>query len=366
MKQETFIDSVQELFPGCGREAAQGWIDFAAENVEQEQYVNFVPEPNQAAAVEKWLDTLYAGLYQAKQEFGAEVASQICNLPLSQNHCLYPWEMKEAAAYLQSGGNLDNVSQLSVDGEFDSGAPFFPTLENMHHQEQGDTFRYYITSDALNVGTFPHMEGMTVQESVKPVEYENGKVKAYGFIDYPRPLTLEQEQEYSLIPSTQNPPVIWEAAWKPVSDEQRESRLQRQENYLKAAEMGMEQNYNQLDGIINNEPPRVNQGYTVIDSEIVGHKEFVLAECPTAPQPYVTWARNIQNDEQTGGENFFWGHYFTDLDRARADLHTRADEEREFLKDCRPSILSQLKSDAPRKDLPAAPQPGHKKDAPER
>lgn len=293
MKQEAFIDSFQELFPGCGREAAQGWIDFATENVEQEQYVNFIPEPNQAAAVEKWLDTLYAGLYQAKQEFGTEVASQICNMPLSQNHCFYPWEMKEAAAYLQSGGDLNNISQLSVDGELDSGAPFFPTLEDTHHQEQ-------------------------------------------------------------------------KAAWKPVSDEQRESRLQRQENYLKTAEMGMEQNYNQLDGIINNEPPRINQGYTIIDSEIVGHKEFVLAESPTAPQPYVTWARNIQNDEQTGSENFFWGHYFTDPDRAREDLHTRADEERESLKDCRPSILSQLKSDAPRKDLPTAPQPGHKKDAPER
>lgn len=342
MKQESFIDSVQELFPGCGREAAQGWIDFAAENVEQEQYVNFIPEPNQAAAVEKWLDTLYAGLYQAKQEFGTEVASEVYNLPLSQNHCLYPWEMKEAAAYLQSGGDLDNVSQLSIDGEFDSGAPFFPTLEDTHHQEQGDTFRYYITNDALNIGTYPHMEGVTVQESVKPVFFENGAVKAFGFIDYPQPLTPEQEREYALIPSSENP------------------------NYLKTAEMGLEQNYNQLDGIINNEPPRVNQGYTIIDSEIVGHKEFVLAESPTAPQPYVTWARNIQNDEQTGGENFFWGHYFTDLDRAREDLHTRADEERESLKDCRPSILSQLKSDAPRKDLPAAPQPGHKKDAPER
>lgn len=342
MKQEAFIDSVQELFPGCGREAAQGWIDFAAENVAQEQYVNFVPESNQTAAVEKWLDTLYAGLYQAKQEFGTEVARQICNLPLSQNHCLYPWEMKEATAYLQNGGDLDNMSQLSVDGEFDSGAPFFPTLENTHNRENGDIFRYYITNDALNVGTFPYMEGMAVKESVKPVSYENGTVKAFGYIEYPEPLTPAQTQEYCLIPSSQNA------------------------NYLESAEKSTEQNYNQLDGIINNEPPRVNQGYTVIDSEIVGHKEFVLAESPTAPQPYVTWVRNIQNDEQTGGENFFWGHYFTDLDRAREDLHKRADEEREYLQDCRPSILSQLKSDAPRKDLPTAPQPGHKKDAPER
>ena len=96
------------------------------------------------------------------------------------------------------------------------------------------------------------------------------------------------------------------------------------------------------------------------------HKEFVLAESPTAPQPYVTWARNIQNDEQTGGENFFWGHYFTDPDRARDDFHSRVHEEEQDLAEQRPSILSQLKSDAARKDLPAAPEPGRKKDAPER
>lgn len=209
-------------------------------------------------------------------------------------------------------------------------------------EQQPDRFRYYITNEALRHGSFPLMAGMDVKESVRPVDYENGKVKAFGFIDFPQPLTPEQEKEYSLIPSSQNV------------------------NYLQTAEMGLEQNYNQIDGIINNqEPPRVNQGYTIIDSEIVEHKEFVLAESPTAPQPYVTWARNIQNDEQTGGENFFWGHYFTDPDRAREDLHKRADEERDYLKDRRPSILSQLKSDAARKDLPAAPQPGHKKDAPE-
>lgn len=563
MKQEQFIESVQKLLPGCGREAAQGWVDFAVENVEQEQYVNFKPEPDKEAAAEKWLDTLYAGLSLTKREFGAEITGQICGLSLSQVHCLYPWEMKGAAAYLQNGGDVDKVSELSVAGQFDGDAPFFPTLDNNPYQEsnfritetgnrtftvlsdserfgkdaivfesynrdkcvdyiterqpagkwrmyvipdiktwatnanprspieyydtfeaakarfdelrgqpcnlahdrnpnnngrfyahltlgidrvdgfsaadilhvrggqnymvddftrmdklntdvvvlnllrrtaqeigfdrvQGfvklpdggykpgpdqpfsewrnpffstepDRFRYYITNEALQHGSFPLVAGMDVKESIKPMEYENGTVKAFGFIDYPQPLTPEQEREYSLIPSTQNPPVVWGAEWKPVSDEQRKSRLQRQENYLKAAEMGMEQNYDQIDGIINNqEPPRVNQGYTIIDSEIVGHKEFVLAESPTAPQPYVTWARNIQNDEQTGGENFFWGHYFTDPDRARDDLHSRVREEKQDLAEHRPSILSQLKSDAARTDLPTAPEPGRKKDAPER
>lgn len=210
-------------------------------------------------------------------------------------------------------------------------------------EQQPDRFRYYITNEALQHGTYPHMEGVTVQESVKPVFFENGAVKAFGFIDYPQPLTPEQEREYALIPSSENP------------------------NYLKTAEMGLEQNYNQLDGIINNqEPPRVNQGYTIIDSEIVGHKEFVLAESPTAPQPYVTWVRNIQKDEEIGGENFFWGHYFIDPERAQKDFCSRVQEEVQDLAERRPSILSQLKSDAARKDLPTAPEPGRKKDAPER
>lgn len=239
---------------------------------------------------------------------------------------------------------------------------------NLSEMEQPlNRFRYYITGAAVFIGSFPHMEGMAVQENDNLVSFENGTVNAFGFIDYPQPLTPEQEQDYCLIPSTQNPPVIWGAEWTPISDEQRESRLQRHENYLKAAEMGMEQNYNQIDGLVNNlEPPRVNQGYTIIDSEIVGHKEIVLAESPTAPQPFATWVRNIQKDEQIGGENFFWGHYFTDPDRAHEDWHSRVQEEKQDLAEQRPSILSQLKSDAARKDLPAAPEPGHKKDAPER
>lgn len=241
-----------------------------------------------------------------------------------------------------------------------------PAPEKKHHHE-GDKFRYYITNDALNVGTFPHMAGMDVQESIKPVNYEHGTVTAFGFIDYQQPLTPEQEREYSLIPSTQNPIIVWGAEWKPVSNEQRESRLQRQKNYLKTFEMGLEQNYNQLDGLINNqEPPRVNQGYVILESEMVGHKEFVLAENPKAPQPFATWVRNVQNDEQMGGENFFWGHYFTDEAAARRDFRSRVREEEQDLAEHRPSILSQLKTDAAHKDLPAAPEPGRKKDAPER
>lgn len=210
-------------------------------------------------------------------------------------------------------------------------------------QQQPDKYRYYITNDALLKGTFPYMgESDRVQESAKPLTFENGAVSAFGFVEYPAPLTPEQEKEYCLLPSSQNA------------------------NYLAAAEMSVEQNCNMLDGIVNNEPPRVNQGYTVIDSETVGNQEIVLAENPKAVQPFATWRRNISNDEQSGQENFFWGHYFSDPEAAQKDFKDRVQEQREDLAEQRPSIRSQLKADATRTDTPKAPTQEHKKDAPER
>ena len=143
----------------------------------------------------------------------------------------------------------------------------------------------------------------------------------------------------------------------------REQELKRQagkENHLRAAEQSAEQNMNMIDGIPNNEKPRVNQNYVILESEIVGHKEFVLAENPNAPQPYVTWERNMQNDEQRGEENFYWGKYFCDPEAAEKNLHDRADGEREFLRQSRPSLLKSLRQN---KEIarPAAPAGGRDK-----
>ena len=145
-----------------------------------------------------------------------------------------------------------------------------------------------------------------------------------------------------------------------AQDKQFARIAEEKENPLKSAEMSSEQNYNQIDGIINNESPRSNQGYVITDSEIIGNKEIVLAQSPTAPSPFVTWMRNIENDEQDGVENFFWGHYFTNEEPAREDFKLRVTEEREDFLDTHPSIRAQLKenaaqcvkqSAAPKKDL---------------
>lgn len=125
-------------------------------------------------------------------------------------------------------------------------------MTDLEMKQQPDRYRYYITNDALLKGTFPYMgESDRIWESIKPLTFENGAVTAYGFVEYPAPLTQDQEKEYSLRPSSANA------------------------NYLAAAEMSVEQNYNQIDGIVNNqEPPRVNQDYIIIDSETVGNHGF--------------------------------------------------------------------------------------------
>lgn len=167
------------------------------------------------------------------------------------------------------------------------------------------------------------MEDMKLVQikEIEPILVENGSIRAFGYVEYPKPLTREQEQEYALIPSMENA------------------------NYLRAAELSTEQNANMIDGIPNNEPPRVNQGYTIRESEVVGHMEYVLAENQNAPQPFATWARNMKNDEERGDENFFWGHYFCDPEAAAKDLHARADEQRESLRESRPSLLDMLRQD---------------------
>ena len=142
----------------------------------------------------------------------------------------------------------------------------------------------------------------------------------------------------------------------------REAGLQPENGeYLRAAELSAEQNMNMIDGTPNNEKPRVNQNYVILESEIVGHKEFVLAENPNAPQPYVTWERNMQEDERRGEENFYWGKYFCDPEAAEKNFHDRVDAEREYLREYRPSLLRSLRKNQKEIARPVAPAGGREK-----
>lgn len=55
---------------------------------------------------------------------------------------------------------------------------------------------------------------------------------------------------------------------------------------------------------------RINQGYVITDSILVGEMEFVFGKMESNPSMYVTWACK-------GGDNYFWGHYFSDLLEAK-------------------------------------------------
>ena len=69
-------------------------------------------------------------------------------------------------------------------------------------------------------------------------------------------------------------------------------------------------------------PERV-AGYTITERVQVDKMLFVLGENPSAVTPFVTWQRF---EGRTGYDH---GHYFNSRDKALADLHTRANGERE-------------------------------------
>ena len=71
-------------------------------------------------------------------------------------------------------------------------------------------------------------------------------------------------------------------------------------------------------------PERKNAGYTITDSIHIGKAEFVIGEHPNAPAPYVTW-------ECSGGDNYFWGHYYPDRRSAEQNLISRAQAELNFV-----------------------------------
>ena len=126
MKQEEFALALNVLLPGCDPEAAEKWTEFAAECVDHEQFVYFIPTEYHAA-VEKWLDATYAGLYAVKQEHGPEIAAQVAGLSC-QRCALYPGEMMPAALVLKNGGDAERISGMMASGTLEMNEPFFLDL----------------------------------------------------------------------------------------------------------------------------------------------------------------------------------------------------------------------------------------------
>ena len=68
-------------------------------------------------------------------------------------------------------------------------------------EPEKETFRYYITQEALNHGSYPLMDGSDIHHHAQLASYEDDTIRAFGYIDYPRPLSQSQIREYGLHPS---------------------------------------------------------------------------------------------------------------------------------------------------------------------
>lgn len=125
MTYENFLTSVMELAPGCKSEAVPRWQDFAAECVDNGQFVHFEHTADKIEAVEKWLDALHTGLQAVGKECGPETAAAVVDLSLQQC-CLYPGEMMQAALCLESGDNAKQIVHKIHTGEIDCTDIFSP------------------------------------------------------------------------------------------------------------------------------------------------------------------------------------------------------------------------------------------------
>lgn len=162
-------------------------------------------------------------------------------------------------------------------------------FEEVHQfipQEPG-RFRYYITQEALHIGTYPYMgETDVTRFTAKAHKYEQGTVEAFGYVEYPEPLSPEQSLSYALIPATANG------------------------NDLKTAEMSMEINANMIDGIVNNLPEQkpepevfgvepVSRFKRYIKPEEIAREQFIikggiiLTPCASNPEYYESTNRNV-------------------------------------------------------------------------
>ncbi len=65
---------------------------------------------------------------------------------------------------------------------------------------------------------------------------------------------------------------------------------------------------------------RENIGFKIISSMEIGNVEIVLGARDGVLPQYVTW-------ECRGGNDYYWGHYFSDLTAAQKDFCNRAFEK---------------------------------------
>lgn len=68
---------------------------------------------------------------------------------------------------------------------------------------------------------------------------------------------------------------------------------------------------------------RKNEGYIITNAMTIGESEIVLGVHETQPNMFVTW-------ECSGKNDYYWGHYFTDMLSAQKDFCKRGIDKVKF------------------------------------
>ncbi len=244
MKRADFFASMHTAAPGSTPEAVQKMIDFAVECIQEEQYANFTPSKDPEVSVERWLDTLCGGVYAVRAEYGAELAGKLVSLGLD-NCCLYPGEMLQAAACLRDGGTAETILQKIRADEIESEQPFFPVpVHPLTERDCGPE--------------------ILIREREVPCGMWDQRMEP-GFVLWNGTVLLESEREesgcYKAGAGMDGMYLRTPELYRPVYTDDGRLWAFRQvqpapENYLATTEMSVEQNCNQIDGIINNEAPK--------------------------------------------------------------------------------------------------------------
>ena len=244
MKKADFFATMHTAAPGSTPEAVQKMIDFAVECVQEELYANFTPSKDPEASVERWLDTLCGGVYAVRAKYGAELAGKLVSLGLD-NCCLYPGGMLQAAACLRDGGTAETILQKIRTDEIESEQPFFPVpVHPLTERDCGPE--------------------ILIREREVPCGMWDQRMEP-GFVLWNGTVLLESEREdsgcYKAGAGMDGMYLRTPELYRPVYTDDGRLWAFRQvqpapENYLATTEMSMEQNCNQIDGIINNEVPK--------------------------------------------------------------------------------------------------------------
>ena len=129
MLEHDFIKKMREQ-NDCPADVSQGWIEFAKEIVDMEQFVDFKPVPKDIG-VQGCLSGIYAACYFAKRRGGNKVIQTIYET-VRVPHCLYPREIIGAIRYIKETGKLQPLVEASLSGalEYDGKLPSLTDVEN--------------------------------------------------------------------------------------------------------------------------------------------------------------------------------------------------------------------------------------------